>query len=85
LRAMTLAISFCRAVLSSSRGRCIDTHKYACRFRGPLKTGNVTLVLRRLLWTAVYGVIGAVAAIAARQTASRVWRILTGEEPPTKK
>jgi len=42
-------------------------------------------VLRRLLWTAVYGVIGAVAAIAARQTASRVWRILTGEEPPTKK
>jgi hypothetical protein len=42
-------------------------------------------VLRRLLWTAVYGVIGAVSAIAARQAASRVWRILTGEEPPTKK
>jgi hypothetical protein len=42
-------------------------------------------VLRKLLWTAVYGVIGAAATLAARQAASRVWRIMTGEEPPTKK
>jgi len=42
-------------------------------------------VLRKLLWTAVYGVIGAAATIAARKAASRVWRLLTGEEPPTKK
>jgi hypothetical protein len=63
----------------------MDTNKYAGRFRGPLRTGNVTLVLRKLLWTAVYGIIGAAATIAARQAASRVWRILTGEEPPTKK
>jgi hypothetical protein len=42
-------------------------------------------VLRKLLWTAVYGIIGAAATIAARQAASRVWRLLTGEEPPTKK
>jgi len=41
--------------------------------------------LRKLLWTAVYGVIGAAATIAARKAASRVWRLLTGEEPPTKK
>jgi uncharacterized protein DUF4235 len=42
-------------------------------------------VLRKLLWTAIYGVIGALATIAARTAASRVWRLLTGEEPPAKK
>jgi hypothetical protein len=42
-------------------------------------------VLRKLLWTAIYGVIGALATIAARVVASRVWRLLTGEEPPAKK
>jgi len=42
-------------------------------------------VLRKLLWTALYGVIGAVAAIAARFLASRLWRVATGEEPPAKK
>jgi hypothetical protein len=38
-----------------------------------------------LLWTAIYGMIGAAATMAARQAATRVWRILTGEEPPTRK
>jgi hypothetical protein len=42
-------------------------------------------VLRKLLWTAIYGVIGALATIAARFAASRIWRVLTGEEPPAKK
>jgi hypothetical protein len=37
------------------------------------------------MWTAVYSVFAALAAIAARVVASRVWRILTGEEPPAKK
>jgi hypothetical protein len=63
----------------------MDTNKYAGRFRRPLRTGNVTLVLRKLLWTAIYGMIGAAATMAARQAATRVWRILTGEEPPTRK
>ena len=54
-------------------------------FRRALRTGNVTLVLRKLLWTAVYGVISAIAMLGAKQAASRIWRILTGEEPPTKK
>jgi hypothetical protein len=42
-------------------------------------------VIRKLLWTAIYGVLGALATIAARTVASRVWRVLTGEEPPVKK
>jgi hypothetical protein len=42
-------------------------------------------VLRKLLWTALYGAFGAVATIAARRAASRIYRVLTGEEPPTKK
>jgi hypothetical protein len=42
-------------------------------------------MLRKLLWSALYGALGAAATIVSRRTASRVWRTLTGEEPPTKK
>jgi hypothetical protein len=42
-------------------------------------------MLRKLLWTAIYGIIGAIAAIGARVVASRVYRLATGEEPPAKK
>jgi hypothetical protein len=42
-------------------------------------------VLRKLLWTAIYGTMAAAATIVARKAASRVWRLLTGEEPPIKK
>jgi hypothetical protein len=42
-------------------------------------------MLRKTLWTALYGLIGAVSTLVARRFASRVWRIATGEEPPTRK
>jgi hypothetical protein len=42
-------------------------------------------MLRKLLWTAIYGVLGAIAAIGARIVASRIYRLATGEEPPVKK
>jgi hypothetical protein len=42
-------------------------------------------MLRKLLWSALYGATGAAATVAARLVASRIWRTLTGEEPPTKK
>ena len=42
-------------------------------------------MLRKLLWTALYGGLGAIATMGARRTASRVYRVLTGEEPPTKR
>ena len=42
-------------------------------------------MLRKLLWTGLYGAIGASATVVARRAASRLWRIATGEEPPTKK
>ena len=42
-------------------------------------------MLRKLLWTGLYGAMGALATIVSRRTASRIWRTLTGEEPPTKK
>ena len=42
-------------------------------------------MLRKLLWTALYSVLGAAATIAARTAASRIWRIATGEQPPAKK
>jgi hypothetical protein len=42
-------------------------------------------VLRKLTWTALYAGLGAGATIAARRVASRIWRVVTGEEPPTRK
>jgi hypothetical protein len=42
-------------------------------------------VLRKLLWTGLYAGLGAGATIAARQVASQLWRVATGEEPPAKK
>jgi hypothetical protein len=42
-------------------------------------------MLRKLLWTAIYGTFGALATIVSRRAAAQVWRTLTGEEPPIKK
>jgi hypothetical protein len=42
-------------------------------------------MLRKLLWTGLYGAIGAAATMAARRAASSIWRIATGEQPPAKK
>jgi hypothetical protein len=42
-------------------------------------------MLRKVLWSAVYGAIGSMATIASRRAAARVWRSFTGEDPPTKK
>jgi hypothetical protein len=42
-------------------------------------------MLRKLIWTALYAGLSAVAALVARRTASRVWLVLTGEEPPSKR
>jgi len=42
-------------------------------------------MLRKLLWTGLYAGLGAAATIGARRTASSIWRLATGEEPPIKK
>jgi hypothetical protein len=42
-------------------------------------------MLRKLLWTALYAGLGAIATMGARAAASKVWRATTGEAPPTKK
>lgn len=42
-------------------------------------------MLRKALWTGLYAALGAAATMAARRTASKIWRLGTGEEPPTKK
>jgi hypothetical protein len=42
-------------------------------------------ILRKLLWSGLYAGIGAAATIGARRAASSIWRIATGEEPPTKR
>jgi hypothetical protein len=42
-------------------------------------------MMRKILWSAIYGVFGALATIAARRAASQLYRVVTGETPPTKK
>jgi hypothetical protein len=42
-------------------------------------------MLRKLLWAGLYGGLGALATITSRRAAARVWRTITGEDPPTKK
>ena len=42
-------------------------------------------MLRKLLWTGLSGALAAAATMAARRTASKIWRVATGEEPPVKK
>jgi hypothetical protein len=42
-------------------------------------------MLRKLLWKGLYGALAALAAFVSRRTAARVWRTLTGEEPPAKR
>jgi hypothetical protein len=42
-------------------------------------------MLRRLLWSGLYAAIAAGAAMIARTVASKVWRTVTGEEPPIQK
>ena len=42
-------------------------------------------MLRKVLWSGLYAGLSAAATMTARRAASRIWRIATGEEPPTKK
>jgi hypothetical protein len=42
-------------------------------------------MLRKLMWTGLYAGLGAAATMAARRAASSIWRLATGEQPPTKK
>jgi hypothetical protein len=41
-------------------------------------------MLRKLLWTGLYGAIAALATIVTRKVAGKIWRVATGEAPPTK-
>lgn len=42
-------------------------------------------MLRRILWSAIYGLIAAVASMAARRAASQLYRVVTGEQPPVRR
>jgi hypothetical protein len=42
-------------------------------------------MLRKVMWSAIYAGLGAAATMGARRTASSIWRLATGEEPPQKR
>ena len=40
---------------------------------------------KRIAWGVVQGVVGAVFTLGARRVGAKVWGVVTGEQPPTKK
>ena len=42
-------------------------------------------MLRRVLWTGLYAGLGAAATMGARRVASKIYRVMTGEPPPTRR
>ena len=40
---------------------------------------------KRIAWGVLQGALGAIATMGARRGVSRVWGVLTGEQPPTKR
>jgi hypothetical protein len=42
-------------------------------------------MLRKAMWTGLYAGLGAASTMIARRLASKIWRVATGEEPPTKR
>jgi uncharacterized protein DUF4235 len=42
-------------------------------------------MLRKVLWSGLYAGLGAAATMVARRAASGIWRVATGEDPPTRK
>jgi hypothetical protein len=42
-------------------------------------------VLRKILWSAIYGLLATVATMAAKRAAARVYRLVTGEPPPVRR
>jgi hypothetical protein len=72
------------APLAAPTVRGVGSARAPLMFEGP-DAGNPRRMLRKAMWTGLYAGIGAAATIAARRVASKIWRIATGEEPPTKK
>lgn len=54
-------------------------------FRSACFAVRLNAMLRKLMWTGLYGALAAGATMAARRAASKIWRVTTGEEPPVKK
>jgi len=42
-------------------------------------------MLRKAMWTGLYAGFGAASTMVARRLATKVWRVATGEDPPSKK
>jgi hypothetical protein len=40
---------------------------------------------KRIAWGVLQGALGAIATLGARRVVSRLWGVLTGEQPPAKR
>jgi hypothetical protein len=43
------------------------------------------MLLRKILWSAIYGVLAALATLAARKAATQLYSLVTGETPPPRR
>jgi hypothetical protein len=63
----------------------LHTHSIEIQVSTPEPRDRIEAMLRKLLWTAIYGGLSALATMASRRGAAVVWRSFTGEDPPSKK
>ena len=42
-------------------------------------------MLRKVLWSVMYGLLASAATLAARRAATQLYRLVTGEPPPARK
>jgi hypothetical protein len=42
-------------------------------------------MLRKILWSAIYGLLATGASMVARRAATQLYRVVTGEPPPIKR
>jgi hypothetical protein len=42
-------------------------------------------MLRKVMWSGLVAGLGAVEAVITRQLATKIWRVVTGEDPPARK
>jgi hypothetical protein len=55
------------------------------RITGLDRCSIMNTLMKKAAWTGLYASLGAVATMAARRVASRIWRSATGEPPPAKR
>jgi hypothetical protein len=65
--------------------KLLHTARITIQVSSNRRRGKQPNMLRKLLWSILYAGLAAGSALVARRAASGIWRLATGESPPTKR